>query len=40
MEKCNISNKNIVNLLEHTLDDLIKRKSYEDTKRALFKGEV
>ena len=39
-DKHSISNKNIVNLLEHTLDDLIKRKSYEDTKRALFKGEV
>ena len=39
-DKHNISNKNIVNLLEHTIDDLIKRKSYEDTKRALFKGEV
>ena len=39
-DRHNISNKNIVNLLEHTLDDLIKRKSYEDTKRVLFKGEV
>lgn len=39
-DRHNISNKNIVNLLEYTLDDLIKRKSYEDTKRALFKGEV
>lgn len=39
-DRHNISNKNIVNLLEHTLDDLIKRKSYEDTKRALFKGKI
>ena len=39
-DKFNISNKNIANRLEHALDDLIKRKSYEDTKKALFKGEI
>ena len=29
---------NVMTKLRYTLDDLIKRKSYEDAKKALFKG--
>ncbi len=37
-DKHNISNANIVSLLEHTLDALVSRKSFENTKKVLMRG--